>query len=273
MSDALGFALETARRAGQVLCDLYHRRHTVRRKSSDIDLVTEADLASERLIVDAIRARFPGHTILSEEGLGDLQQVAGQTASLWIVDPLDGTVNYAHGYPAWGLSLALAHGGHVVLGVIYDPLRDEIFWAEHGQGAWGNGQRLAVSATARLSAALVATGFAYSRATLARTAPGEGLGDNLAEFAAVMPRVQGVRRAGAAVLDLAHLAAGRLDAYWEMYLQPWDWAAGWLLVEEAGGVVTDLRGQPWILGTDSLAASNGLLHDELLALLGAARRV
>jgi myo-inositol-1(or 4)-monophosphatase len=263
MPDALDFALDTARQAGHLLCQFYHRSYTVSRKSSDIDLVTEADVASERFIVDAIRARFPGHAILSEEGLGDLRTVAGETPCLWLVDPLDGTVNYAHGFPVWGVSLALAERGQVVLGVTYDPLRDEIYWAERGRGAWCDGERMRVSAASSLKEALVATGFAYRRATLAD--------NNLAEFAAIMPRVQGVRRAGAAVIDLAHLAAGRLDAYWEMHLQPWDWAAGWLFVEEADGTVTDMRGQPWSLGTSNMAASNGALHDELLAVLTAAR--
>jgi myo-inositol-1(or 4)-monophosphatase len=196
--------------------------------------------------------------------LGDLQETSGPQPHLWVVDPLDGTVNYAHGYPAWGVSLALAERGQVVMAVTYDPLRDEIFWAEHGGGAWFNGERLRVSSAMRLKDALVATGFAYHRATLEE--------NNLAEFGAMMPCVQGVRRAGAAVLDLAHLAAGRLDAYWEMHLQPWDWAAGWLLVEEAGGRVTSIRGQPWSLGTNNMAASNGSLHEELLAMLESARR-
>jgi myo-inositol-1(or 4)-monophosphatase len=270
MENRLDFALETARKAGQLLCQFYHQRHTVTRKSSDIDLVTEADLASERLIVDAIRARYPDHSILSEEGMGDAsgsaegspQTALSEIPYLWLVDPLDGTVNYAHGFPIWGVTLALAERGQVVLGVIYDPVRDQIYWAERGQGAWFHGERLAVSGTARLRDALVATGFAYKRATLAD--------NNLAEFAAVMPRVQGLRRAGAAVIDLAHLAAGRLDAYWEMHLQPWDWAAGWLLVEEAGGVVTGMRGEPWSLGMNSIVASNGAIHDELLSVLSQA---
>jgi myo-inositol-1(or 4)-monophosphatase len=263
-TEVLDFALETAWRAGEVLCQYYRQRHTVERKSSDIDLVTEADLAAERLIVDAIRERFPEHTILSEEGLGDVQELAGKAECLWVVDPLDGTVNYAHGYPVWGVSLALARHGQVVMGVIYDPLRDELFWAERDQGAWFGEKRLRVSEAAYLKDALVATGFAYKRATLED--------NNLAEFNAMMPRVQGVRRAGAAVLDLAHLAAGRLDGYWEMHLQPWDWAAGSLLVEEAGGAVTDIYGEPWSLTTNNLAASNGPLHEELLAVLKQARK-
>jgi myo-inositol-1(or 4)-monophosphatase len=263
MTEELDFAMETTRKAGRLLCEFYHRRHTVSHKSSEIDLVTEADLASERLIVDAIRTHFPGHKILSEEGLGDHQAAAGETPCLWIVDPLDGTVNYAHGYPTWGVSLALVAGGRVVLGLTYDPLHDELFWAEPGGGAWLNGESIQVSDVSRLSGALVATGFAYKRAVLDE--------NNVAEFGAVMPRVQGVRRAGAAVLDLAHLAAGRLDAYWEMHLQPWDWVAGLLLIREAGGAMTDMHGEPWMLETNNIAASNGTIHDELLAVLKQAR--
>jgi len=264
MSDALEFALDIARKAGQLLCEYRDQHHTVRRKSSEIDLVTEADVASERLIVDAIRARFPDHRILSEEGLGNLGNAAGETPYLWLVDPLDGTVNYAHGYPFWGVSLALVEHEHVVLAVTYDPLRDELFWAERGQGAWQNGQRMQVSRVTQLHEALVATGFAYKRATLSD--------NNLAEFSAVMPNVQGVRRAGAAVLDLAHLAGGRLDGYWEMHLNPWDWAAGSLFVEEAGGMMTDMDGEAWSLSTTHTVASNGLVHEDFLALLKQARQ-
>jgi myo-inositol-1(or 4)-monophosphatase len=259
MSDVLDFTLTTARRAGQLLCDLYGGRHTVQHKSSEFDVVTEADVASERLIVEAIHARFPDHQIVSEEGLGDLTTFTDETACLWLVDPLDGTVNYTHAYPFWGVSLALAERGKVVMGVTYDPLRGEMFWAERGQGAWCGDRRMQVSRVTSLREALVATGFAYKRGTLAE--------DNLAEFTAVMPRVQGVRRAGAAVLDLAHLADGRLDGYWEMHLNPWDWAAGYLFVEEAGGTVTGMLGQPWSLAGKDLVASNGPLHGQLLALL------
>lgn len=257
MSEFLDFARTTAREAGQLLCQFYHQAHTVRQKSSEIDVVTEADLASERLIVDAIRAQFADHHILSEEGLGDLQGLVGGTTCLWLVDPLDGTVNYAHDYPFWGVSLALAARGQVQIGVTYDPLRDELYWSERGHGAWCNGERMHVSDVTELRGALLATGFAYKRATLAD--------NNLAEFGALMPHVQGVRRAGAAVLDLAHVADGRLDGYWEMHLNPWDWAAGWLFVEEAGGLVTSMQGEPWSLGTENLVASNGHLHGHLLA--------
>jgi len=264
VSETLDFARQTARQAGQLLLDLYHRRHHVRFKSSDIDVVTEADLASECLILDAIRARFPGQAILSEEGGGDLQAATRDMPSVWLVDPLDGTVNYARGFPVWGVTLALARQGQIVMGVIYDPLHDEIFGAERGQGAWCNGERIHVSDTSHLQGALVATGFAYKRATVAD--------NNLAEFSAVMPHVQGVRRAGSAVLDLAYVAAGRLDAYWEMHLHPWDWAAGSLLVREAGGMVSDLHGAPWSFEARSLLATNGHLHATLLTLFEGTRQ-
>lgn len=265
MPDALEFAVATARAAGQLLCQRYGQDHSVHLKSSDIDVVTEADVGSEHLIVEAIRRRFPGHRIFSEEGLGDVHALAEESAPIWLVDPLDGTVNYAHGYPVWGVSLALSERGRISLAVTFDPLRDEVFVAQQGEGTWCNGERIKVSEVAKMRQALVATGFAYKRATLQD--------NNLAEFGAVMPRVQGVRRSGSAILDLAHLASGRLDGYWEMHLQPWDWAAGWLLVEEAGGKVTDIRGAPWSLASNDIVASNGLLHAELLAHLAQVRRL
>jgi myo-inositol-1(or 4)-monophosphatase len=261
----LDFALDTTRQAGGLLRGSFQRQHTVRSKTTAIDLVTEMDVASEQLIVDAIRAQYPDHAVLSEEGLGDLDRVLDGVSSLWLVDPLDGTVNYAHGFPTWGVTLAYVEQGQVVVGVTYDPLLDEIYWAERGQGAWLNGQRMWVSSVSRLGESLVATGFAYGRASLED--------NNLTEFGAVMPRVQGVRRAGSAILDLAYVAAGRLDAYWEMHLQPWDWAAGSLLVREAGGTVTDRSGKPWDLGKSEVVASNGLLHGELLTTMRRAGRI
>jgi myo-inositol-1(or 4)-monophosphatase len=265
MSERLDFARVTARQAGALLREFAHRRLEVRTKSTEIDLVTEADLASERLIVAAIRERFPHHAILAEEGQGDTQDTVAGAEHLWLVDPLDGTVNYAHGFPVWGVSLALAQHGQVLMAVTYSPLHDEVFWAERGGGTWLNGRRVHVSSAGRLRDALLATGFAYRRATLET--------NNLAEFNAMMPRVQGLRRAGAAVLDMAYLACGRLDGYWEMHLNPWDWAAGWLLVEEAGGLVTDMQGEPWALFKDNIAASNGpVLHEKLLELLREARQ-
>jgi myo-inositol-1(or 4)-monophosphatase len=249
------FAVELAKEAGQVLMDYFERRLVVESKSSEIDLVTEADVASEKLIVKAIRERYPEHSILSEEGLGEKQ--AGEF--LWLIDPLDGTTNYAHGYPVFCVSIALQREGETVLGVTYDPVQDELFYAEKGQGAYCHGRRLSVSGAVNLRRSLLATGFPYARASIED--------NNVAEFGRIMPRVQGVRRGGAATLDMAYVAAGRLDGYWEFHLSPWDWAAGHLLVQEAGGRTSDVSGQPWRLRSNSMVATNGLLHEELLAVL------
>ena len=249
------FAVEMAKEAGQILMDHFERRLAVESKSSEIDLVTEADVASEKLIVEAIRERHPEHSILSEEGLGEEQ--AGEF--LWLIDPLDGTTNYAHGYPVFCVSIALQREEETVLGVTYDPVRDELFCAERDQGAYCNGRRLSVSDTDSLRRSLLATGFAYTRASIED--------NNVAEFGRIMPQVQGVRRGGSAALDMAYVAAGRLDGYWEFHLSPWDWATGDLLVREAGGRTSDVSGQPWRLKSSNMVATNGLLHEELLAVL------
>ena len=249
------FAVDLAKEAGQILMDHFERRLAVESKSSEIYLVTEADIASEKLIVKAIRKRYPEHSILSEEGLGEEQ--AGEF--LWLVDPLDGTVNYAHGYPVFCVSIALQREGTTLLGVTYDPVRDELFCVERGKGAYCNGRRLSVSGADSLRRSLLATGFFYARASIED--------NNLAEFGCIMPQVQGVRRGGSAALDMAYVAAGRLDGYWEFHLSPWDWAAGDLLVREAGGRISDVSGQPWRLRSNNMVATNGLLHEELLAAL------
>jgi len=249
------FVVELAKEAGQVLMDYFERRLVVESKSSEIDLVTEADVASERLIVKAIREWYPEHSILSEEGLGEKQ--AGEF--FWLIDPLDGTTNYAHGYPVFCVSIALQRKRETVLGVTYDPVRNELFYAEKGQGAYCNGRRLSVSGAVNLRRSLLATGFPYARASIED--------NNVAEFGRIMPRVQGVRRGGAATLDMAYVAAGRLDGYWEFHLSPWDWAVGDLLIREAGGRTSDVSGQPWRLRSNNMVATNGLLHEELLAVL------
>ncbi len=252
VDDLLDFAIETARQAGQLLRARFEQQHTVASKSSPIDLLTEADLASERLIVARIRQRFPTHAIRAEE------MAAGAQVSdvFWLIDPLDGTTNYAHGFPIFSVVIALAYRDEVQIGVTYDPLRDELFTAQRGAGAFLNGRRLRVSQAAHLGQALVATGFPYDRATNPQ--------NNLGPFNQIMPRVRGIRRGGSAALDLAYVAAGRLDGYWEFWLNPWDWAAGALLVTEAGGTVTDVAGNPWRLDSRSMVATNGLLHGELL---------
>jgi myo-inositol-1(or 4)-monophosphatase len=254
--DVRDLAREIARRSGELIREGYGRLHSVRTKTSEKDLVTEVDLASEQLLLDAIRARYPGHGILAEE-----TQAGAKLDSewLWMVDPLDGTTNYAHGFPVCAVSIGVQFRGRVVAGVVYDPLRNEMFHAVAGGGAWLGDEPLQVSTVDRFSRGLVATGFGYDRAT--------NPDNNLGEFNRVLMKAQVVRRAGSAALDLAYVAAGRLDAYWEFRLYPWDWAAGSLLVTEAGGRISDVHGGVWRIGSCTMAASNGRIHDDLLTIL------
>ncbi|MDW8214288.1 MAG: inositol monophosphatase family protein [Roseiflexaceae bacterium] len=250
----LSFAIETARRAGALLLEGLARRRTMELKSA-YEVVTEVDRASEDLIVNAIHDAFPDHAILAEEGSG----IDRTSPFLWLIDPLDGTNNYAHGFPFFSVSIALMESNDLILGVVFDPLRDELFYAERGAGSWCNGRRLRVSDTQALAASLVSTGFPYDFATTTD--------NNAQQFVRIQARTQGVRRAGSAALDLAYVAMGRLDAHWELRLKPWDTAAGALLVLEAGGRLSDWRGAPWDPWNDRLVASNGRIHDELIAAL------
>ncbi|HVF41928.1 MAG TPA: inositol monophosphatase family protein [Pyrinomonadaceae bacterium] len=253
----LNFAIQTARDAGKILADKFGRALRVSNKG-DIDLVTEADIAAERLIVERIRSYHPRHAILTEES-GDVVS-PGEAGSeyKWVIDPLDGTTNYAHGYPVFCVSIALEHEGRVVLGVVYDPTRDELFAAERGGGATLNGRGLRVSETDELNGALLCTGFPYDV---------RDRGDFARHFRNFIMRAQSVRRDGAAALDLAYVAAGRFDAFYEEGLRPWDVAAGVLLVEEAGGRVTHYDGSPFQIYTPPIAASNGLIHEAMLEVL------
>lgn len=252
----LELALDLARRAGALLRDGYGRVGPVRYKGP-IDPVTEYDLRSETLIRDAIHAAFPADSILGEEG-----GVSGSGSGRWLIDPLDGTVNFAHNIPIFAVSIAYALDRRTQLGVIYDPLRDELFHAARGAGAWLNGTRLSVSSAEDLDRSLLVTGFPYG----IRTAPDNNLG-HYAEFAL---RSLGVRRLGSACLDLAYVAAGRFDGYWEFAVEAWDIAAGSLLVEEAGGLVTRADGGPHPLDPPtSILAANPRLHAAMLDLLNA----
>ena len=222
-------------------------------KSSDIDLVTRVDRLCEERIRAVIAEEHPGHAVVGEE-LG--QEADGSMR--WIVDPLDGTVNYAHGFPFYSVSIALEADGEVIVGVVYDPERDELFAATRGGGATLNGRPLAVTATSQLRQALLATGFAYVE---------DRINLNLEVFARVLPRVRSVRRPGSAALDICYVASGRIDGFWELGLNPWDVAAGVLIVREAGGTVTGDGGAPYRLGDRVLVASNGHVHAALLDLL------
>jgi len=252
----LDLAVRLARAAGQLQRERYETRFEIRVKSTPINLVTEVDHACEKLIVEGIAAQRPDDAIEAEEGSGGGREDA---AWRWVIDPLDGTTNYAHGYPRFCVSIGVEHRGIRSVAAVYDPLLDELYTAVRGAGAWLGRRRLRVSQTRGLAEALVATGFAYD---VRRSED-----DNLDHFAALVKRARGVRRDGSAALDLCYVAAGRFDGFWELKLQPWDVAAGLLLVEEAGGCTSDLRGGPAPRSGRECLASNALLHDELVAAL------
>jgi len=265
--DALATALAIAQRAGEVVLQIHLAGpRQIASKSAVVDLVTEADLASERLIVDALAAAYPDHAIYAEEGSAgqEFAALAQRHEGVWMVDPLDGTTNFAHGLPIFGISIALQWQGQLAVGVVHDVVQQRTYWAAAGEGAWCEGRRLQVSATAVLNRSLLATGFSYDRAT--------NPDNNTREVAALVPRVQGIRRLGSACLDLALVASGCFDGYWEARLHPWDWGAGVLLVREAGGLVTDYDGAPWQPGANSCIASNGKIHTALLTCIQNARQ-
>lgn len=254
LQSVLEVVLALAQEAGALL-RRYQQQGSIAAHKSTYELVTTADEAAEALIVDRLQACYPGHALEAEEG----GEMAGRTSYRWFVDPLDGTNNFAHGYPFFCVSIALWAGDEALLGVVHDPLREESFWALRGQGAFLDGRPISVSEQAALAESLVSTGFPYGKA--------ERPDNNLAEFSRVALQVRGIRRSGAAALDLCYVAAGRQEAHWEIGLKPWDTAAGGLIVQEAGGRVSGAGGRPWDVRGDRLLASNGQVHEELLALL------
>lgn len=249
MSSYLDTATDIARESGALLAELFKRPKEISYKRPS-DLVTEADRRSEALIVERLRKHFPDHAVVSEEGGG--QKTASEYC--WYVDPLDGTTNFAHGFPVFCVTMGLAFRGEAVAGVVYDPTREELFTAERGSGAFLNGNRLHVSKNANLSESLLATGFP----------PFASNHDLNIEFYLRFTHLShGIRRPGSAALDLCSVAAGRFEGFWELKLNPWDKAAGSLLVSEAGGRVTDLASGPFKLLGDEVFASNGLVHDQM----------
>jgi myo-inositol-1(or 4)-monophosphatase len=252
----LNFVIQTAREAGGVLIDRLGRARISTK--GDIDLVTEADLAAEKLIIERIKSHYPRHAILAEESGASVEIDAGKSDWKWIIDPLDGTTNYAHGYPCFCVSIAVERAGQIEVGVVYDPTRDELFAAERGQGATLNERPIRVSTIADLNSAMLCTGFPYN----VRERP-----DFAREFINFTMTAQAVRRDGSAALDLAYLACGRFDGFWEDGLNAWDIAAGLLLIEEAGGRVTDFRGAPLSIYTPKVLATNGLVHDAMMGVL------
>ena len=250
MDKFLEIAVEIATEAGALLAELSRKPREISYKRK-ADIVTDADQQSEAMIIERIRRHFPDHAIVAEEGGGK------ETGSdyCWYVDPLDGTTNFAHGFPVYCVTLALAYRDDVIAGVAYDLHREELFAAERGAGATLNGQSISVSRTSDLAESLLGTGFPP-------VASNHDL--NLQFFFKLTHLSHGIRRAGAAALDLCSVAAGRFEGFWELKLNPWDKAAGSLLVTEAGGRVTDLAGGPFSLHRDEIFASNGLIHEPML---------
>jgi myo-inositol-1(or 4)-monophosphatase len=256
----LDFAVSLAREAGEILLEHHRRVDTLRvERKGRIDLVTEADLASEEHLRSRIRAAYPEHDLVVEEGQGTSRGAEYR----WFVDPLDGTINFVRSHPMFAVSLALEHRGRMILGVVHAPRLGELFAAEAGRGARLNDRPIHVSTIESLEESVVATGFAYGRAELPD--------NNVDNFARIVLDVRGIRRGGAAALDLCYVAAGRFDGFWELHLSPWDVAAGACIVREAGGDVTDFRGgSDWLFGRH-LVASNGRIHGAIRSRLSPLR--
>lgn len=258
-NDRAAFARQIAEEAGEILMEGLGQVHEVRRKGSDVDLVTEIDLKSEELLVRRLQSAFPDDRVRGEESGRH-----GNGAGEWLIDPLDGTTNYAHGLPIFCISIAYLEAGRPLVGVVHDPTRPQTFWAQEDGGAWLGSQPLQVSQVDALDRSLLVTGFPYDIRTTDD--------NNLAEYSLFSKKTRGVRRLGAAALDLAYVAAGWLDGFWELSLEPWDVAAGILLVNQAGGRVTRMDGGPDVLAEPiSTLATNGRIHDEILRELSRVR--
>lgn len=254
--DVLLVAVEIAKEAGTFLKENVGKIKTIERKSSEINLVTDIDKRSEAMIIAKIKSTFPGHDIIAEESGKDV----GSSEYRWIIDPLDGTTNFTHGLPMFCVSIGVEFKGEIVAGAIYDPMHDELFSAEKGNGAFLNGKKIQVTAEERMIRSLIITGFPYNIA--------ENPMHAIDHFDHFLVRTQAVRRLGSAAIDLAYVACGRAEGFWEVQLHPWDMAAGMLLVQEAGGTVTNFRGRPTSIYTSDIVASNGKVHNEMLKILG-----
>ncbi len=247
-------AIAAAYAGGSLLHSRFGKLSSINKKGA-IDLVTEADIGAEKAVIETIRSRYPDHTILAEES--GLQQ--GNTEARWIIDPLDGTTNYAHNVPNFSVSVAFARGDDVLVGVVLNPVSGELFTAVEGKGAERNGRPIHVSGTAAVSESLLVTGFPYNFKEIFDVL--------MARFSACLRAAQGVRRFGSAALDLCSLACGRFDGFWEQNLKPWDTAAGIRIAAEAGAQVTDFSGSPFSIDQPEILATNGRIHQEMLLLL------
>lgn len=255
MEKYLELAKRMAKEAGRVQIASLNDEHVIEYKGK-IDIVTDVDKHCEKLIVDGIRSEFPDHDILAEEGTAK----RADSDFRWVIDPLDATVNYSHGFPFFGVSISLEFKGEISVGVIHDPNRNETFYAAKGLGAFLNEKKINVSKNHPVEKALLATGFAYN-------VHEEDRFDNIENFRRFIKRARAVRRPGAASIDLAYIACGRLDGFWELFLKPWDMAAGVLLIREAGGRVTSFDGSEYDLYGTQILASNSLIHDEMIGIL------
>jgi myo-inositol-1(or 4)-monophosphatase len=247
-------AIAAAQEAGNLLQRHFGEGQQIRYKGAK-DLVTAMDLQSQQAILARLKTHFPEHAILAEEGITE----ENPDVPRWIIDPLDGTTNYAHGFPFFAVSLGLEHRGHIVVGVVYVPVLTELFVAVRGKGAYLNGKKLTVSTVPVVQESLLATGF-----TGLFLYPGSSI---FADFAAFSLQAQGVRRAGSAAIDLCYVAAGRLEGFWEKGLKPWDLAAASLAIEEAGGRISDFQGTPFQVMQKETLASNGFIHEEMIQIL------
>ncbi len=261
MEKFFSIALQAAEMAGSLIKETWQQAKQVHYKSA-IDLVTTVDRQAEERIVHLLQKHFPDHSILAEE---ETTIDNPQSSYRWIIDPLDGTTNFAHAYPHFCVSIALEQEGDLALGLVYDPLREELFKAVKGQGASLNGNPIQTSKVTQLGTALLATGFPYDQR--------ENAAFYLSFFNAFMLHSQGIRRNGSAALDLCYLACGRLDGFWELKLRPWDTAAGSLIVREAGGTLTDFSGNEFSIQGEETLGSNGFIHDEMLDAIKGAKNL
>ena len=253
----LNAAWQAASAAGEIIRTNWHQPRLIDYKGA-IDLVTSVDRAAEQRLVELLQREFPEHSILAEE---ETKIVSATNEYRWIIDPLDGTTNFAHGYPQVSVSIALEFCEQIILGLVYDPIRRECFSAVRGQGATLNGTAIRISSVRELDKALLATGFPYDGR--------ENADFYLSFFKAFLIRCQGIRRAGSAALDLCYVASGRLDGFWELKLKPWDIAAGALIVAEAGGTISNFSGQELSISGNETLASNGIIHAEMVTVLNA----
>jgi len=247
--------ISIAKEAGSIIKEGFNKKLKVEFKSNDSDLVTNIDKASEKLIADFIKKKYPSHGIHAEEG----GNIKNGSEYIWVIDPLDGTVNFAHGLPIFSISIGLQKNGKTIAGVVYDVAMDVLYKAESGGGAFANDEKINVSANPNLGLSLLVTGFPYNVHQNPHNA--------LEKFVAFTRKARGIRRLGSAAIDLCYVAKGVFDGFWEVYLNPWDFCAGALIVEEAGGIVTNFNGEPLKNNTTQILASNGKIHDDMVEIL------